>query len=343
MSRSGFLIDDRFRRHDPGSRHVESPRRLVEIQQAVDSSGIARRWQRIQPRPARMEELALIHSREHIERIRQASQRAPSCLDSDTWVSADSYTTAVLAAGGVLACVDDICNGKIDRAFAFVRPPGHHAGPNRAMGFCLFNNVAIAAAFLRNEYGLDRVAIVDFDVHHGNGTQACFYDSPHVLFVSTHRYPFYPGTGDFSEVGSGEGWGYTVNFPLPAGTGDGVFVPIFARIVPAILDQYKPQFILISAGFDALLGDPLGGLAVSVAGFASAASSLLKSADICCGGRACFVLEGGYSPSGLQECTMAVLAEMESAAPKQAPFPVDPLFEVISDEARELLRNQWKW
>ncbi len=336
-------MDDRFRLHNPGSRHVESPNRLAAIQQAVDCSGIAHRWRRIQPRPALIEELELIHSRAHIERVRQASQRAPSCLDPDTWVSAESYGTAMLAAGGVLACVDAISDGKIDRAFAFVRPPGHHAGSNRAMGFCLFNNVALAAAFLRTAHGLDRVAVVDFDVHHGNGTQACFYDNPHVLFVSTHQYPFYPGTGAFSELGSQGGWGYNINFPLPAGTGDEVFVPIYARIVSAILEQYRPQFVLVSAGFDALLGDPIGGLAVSVAGFASAVASLLKAAERCCGGRACCVLEGGYSPTGLQECTKAVLAEMESEAPKEAQISGDSLFEVISNESRELLGGKWQW
>jgi acetoin utilization deacetylase AcuC-like enzyme len=343
MSKPGFLIDNRFRLHDPGSHHPESPDRLAYIQQALDDFGAAERWRRIEARAARPDQLALVHRRTHIERVRRASELAPSFLDMDTPVSAKSFDAALLAAGSVLACLDAVCHGEIDRAFAFVRPPGHHAEPDRAMGFCLFNNVALGAAFLRLEHKLERVAVVDIDVHHGNGTQACFYADPSVLYISTHQFPFYPGTGDFGEVGIQNGWGYTLNFPLPAGTGDGVFVPIYARIIPAILDQYRPQFILVSAGFDALSGDPLGGLNVSASGYASAAASLLKAADKCCEGRICFVLEGGYSPAGLQECTRAVLSEMESEGPKELTLSDDPLFEAISKHAEDEFGEHWKW
>jgi acetoin utilization deacetylase AcuC-like enzyme len=316
---------------------------MLYIQQALGAFGAAERWRRIEARPAGADQLELIHSRTHIERVRQAAQHAPSYLDPDTSVCTDSYDTALLAAGSVLACVDAICTGETDRAFAFVRPPGHHAEPDKAMGFCLFNNIALGAAHLRLKHRLDRVAIVDVDLHHGNGTQAMFYDDPHVLYISTHQYPYYPGTGAFAELGIHDGRGYTINFPLPAGAGDSVFVPIYASIVSAILDQYRPQFILVSAGFDALLSDPLGGLAVSVAGYASAAASVLKAADKCCSGRICFVLEGGYSPAGLQECTTAVMTEMESDNPKELALPGDSLFGMISHQARELLGGQWKW
>ncbi len=261
----------------------------------------------------------------------------------DTPVSFGSWDAALLAAGGVLACTDAICAGEIDRAFAFIRPPGHHAEPDRAMGFCLFNNVALGAAYLRSEHRLERVAIVDFDVHHGNGTQARFYGDPSVLFISSHQYPYYPGTGDFCQVGTGKGWGYTLNFPLPAGTGDIVFAPIYSRIIAPILNQYEPQFILVSAGFDAFLGDPLGGLAVTAAGYASAAASLILSADKCCQGRICFVLEGGYSPEGLRECTMAVMGEMESTKPTELTFADDPLFETISRQAQGEFGEHWHW
>ncbi|MGA2260386.1 MAG: histone deacetylase [Acidobacteriota bacterium] len=343
MSKLGFLIDDRFRLHKTGSRHPESPHRLDCIQQALDDLGAAERWRRIEARAARPDQLEMVHRRTYIERVKRASEMAPSFLDMDTPVSAASFEIALLATGSVLACVDAICAGEIDRAFSFVRPPGHHAEPDRAMGFCLFNNVALAAAHLRLEHKLDRVAIVDIDVHHGNGTQASFYGDPNVLFISTHQYPFYPGTGDIRQIGIQDGWGYTLNFPLPAGTGDSVFVPIYSRIVSSVLDQYRPQFILVSAGFDALLGDPLGGLCVSAAGFASVAASLSKAADRCCGGRICFVLEGGYSSAGLQECTKAVMAELEAQHPNELTVPADPLFETISKDAEGEFGEHWKW
>jgi acetoin utilization deacetylase AcuC-like enzyme len=343
MSKPGFLIDDRFRLHDPGSQHPESPNRLLYIQQALAEFGAAERWQRIEARPATAEHLELIHSRTHIESVQQAAQHAPCYLDPDTSVCTDSYDIALLAAGSVLACVDAICNREMDRAFAFVRPPGHHAEPEKAMGFCLFNNIALGAAHLRVQHKLDRVAIVDIDLHHGNGTQAMFYNDPHVLYISTHQYPYYPGSGAITELGARDGRGYTVNFPLPAGAGDDVVVPIYAKIVSSILEQFRPQFILVSAGFDALLSDPLGGLSVSVAGYASVAASLMKAADKCCDGRICFVLEGGYSPAGLQGCTTAIMTEMESDSPKELALPGDSLFKMISDKAKELLGDRWKW
>jgi len=343
MARVGFLIDDRFRLHETGNRHHESPNRLVCIQQAIDALGAAERWHRIEARSVKPDQLELIHRLSHVERVRRASDMAPSFLDMDTPVSIRSFDTALLAAGSVLACVDAICAGEINRAFAFIRPPGHHAEPDRAMGFCLFNNVALAAAYLRSEHKMERIAIVDFDVHHGNGTQACFYDNPGVLFISSHQYPYYPGTGHFSEIGIQDGWGYTLNFPLPAGTGDSVFVPLYARIVAPIVDQYQPQFLLVSAGFDAFGGDPLGGLTVSPAGFASIAASLLKAADRCCGGKICFVLEGGYSPSGLEACTRAVMTEMESGDPHELALPGDALFDAISTQAEGEFGEHWHW
>ena len=343
MSTAGYLIDDRFRLHDPGSLHPESPSRLAHIQQVLDESGIAQRWPRIEARPATEEQLTWVHTRGHIENVRQASLNAPRYLDADTPVCAASYDTALLAAGSVPACAAATLDGTIARSFAFVRPPGHHAERDRAMGFCLFNNIAVGAAYLKSVRKLERIAIVDFDIHHGNGTQACFYSDPQVLYISTHQYPFYPGTGRFGEIGLLEGWGYNINMPLPAGAGDAVFVPIYREIVAAILDQYRPQFILVSAGFDALAGDPIGGLTVSVAGFASAAASLCRAADRNCEGRICFLLEGGYGPAGLQACTRAVLAELESDHPAELQLPGDDLYESLSDYARGEFGEIWNW
>ncbi len=343
MVKAGYLIDERFRLHVTGRGHQESPERLTYVQQAIDESGVAERWRRIDAVPAGTDQLLLVHSQAHIDRVRREAEKAPSFLDMDTPVSAGSFDAALLAVGGVLSCVDAIIQGAVDCAFAFVRPPGHHAEPERAMGFCLFNNVALGAAYLRSEHKLERIAIVDFDVHHGNGTQAAFYSEPSVLFTSSHQYPYYPGTGDFCQTGTGEGWGYTLNFPLPAGTGDSLIAPIYARIIASILDQYRPQFILVSAGFDAFLGDPLGGLAVTTAGFASVSASLLRSAQRCCGGRICFVLEGGYSAAGLRECIKAVMAQMENPDPQELVFGTDPLFELISKRAEGEFGEHWTW
>jgi acetoin utilization deacetylase AcuC-like enzyme len=343
MARAGYLIDERFRLHVTGISHQESPERLTYIQQAVGESGAAERWQHIKARHANLDQLLLVHPQAHVDRVRRAAEMAPSFLDRDTPVSAGSFDAALLAIGGVLSCVDAIINRTVDCAFSFVRPPGHHAEPERAMGFCLFNNVALGAAYLRSEYKLERIAIVDFDVHHGNGTQACFYDDPGVLFISSHQYPYYPGTGDFSQVGMREGWGYTLNFPLPAGTGDEAFIPIYSKIVAPILDQYHPQFILVSAGFDAFFGDPLGGMAVTAAGFASVAASLLRCAQRCCDGRICFVLEGGYSPTGLRESVKGVMAQMESSDPQELTAGADPLFDMISKRAQGEFGEHWTW
>jgi acetoin utilization deacetylase AcuC-like enzyme len=339
----GFLIDERYLLHNPGSRHPESPLRLLAIQDALESFGVEKRWRRIEARPARREELELVHTSALIQHLEDAARNAPTYLDPDTLISADSYQAALYAAGGTMRCADEILSGGLRRAFAFVRPPGHHAEPDKAMGFCLLNNAAIAAVYARRRYGLDRVAIVDFDVHHGNGTQACFYDDPHVLYISSHQFPLYPGTGDFSEIGTGAGQGYTVNFPLPEGTGDGTFVPLYAKVITSILEQYRPQLILVSAGFDAHFRDPLAGLIMTNAGYASISASLIVAADRLCGGRICFVLEGGYSIDALKDCTKALLNVMEAENPGQAPTAINPLFHEVSDKSRTHLGSFWKW
>jgi len=224
-----------------------------------------------------------------------------------------------------------------------VRPPGHHAEPDKAMGFCLFNNVALAAAYARRRFGLRRVAVVDIDLHHGNGTQAAYYHDPEVLYISSHQFPYYPGTGDFHEMGLKEGKGYTLNFPLPVGTGDDTFAPLYSRVISPILEQYRPELILVSAGFDAYFQDPLGGLRVTSRGYAAAAASLVRAAESVCDGRICFVLEGGYSMEGLQKCTTSVLEVMEQPAEKQTNDSESALFHEISAKARRFFGGLWKW
>jgi acetoin utilization deacetylase AcuC-like enzyme len=338
-----YLMDDAFLEHDPGSRHPESPARLTAIRSALEQCGVLMRWTRIAARPARLDEMESVHHSSLLEQVENASRRGPSYLDPDTVVSAGSYRAALFAAGGTLECVDAICAGKIRRAFAFVRPPGHHAEPDRAMGFCLFNNVALAAAYARVEHQLERVAVIDFDLHHGNGTQACFYDDPNVLFISSHQYPFYPGTGDFAEVGIKEGRGFTVNLPVPKGTGDEVFMPLYSRIVRPILEQFRPQLVLVSAGFDAHYLDPLGGLRVTSAGFASVAASLILAADALCSGKICFVLEGGYSLEALKDCTRLVVGQMEATTAQERRLGSLPKFDEYSGEARRAFGQFWNF
>jgi acetoin utilization deacetylase AcuC-like enzyme len=337
----GYLVDDRYLLHDPGLRHPESPQRLIAIQEALRHFGVSSRWQPIQARAATIDELELVHHPTHIQRIQDAARHAPAFLDADTSVSAESYITALLAAGGVLECVDALCSGRLRRIFAFVRPPGHHAGAESARGFCLFNNVALAAAYARTKHKVARIAIVDFDAHHGDGTQSFFYGAHNVMYISTHQFPFYPGTGDFDEIGEGNGKGYTLNFPLPEGTGDSTFVPIYSKLVSAVLDQFKPQIILVSAGLDGYYGDPFGGLALTSAGYASAAASLIRAADRWCAGKICFVLEGGYSLQGLKDCSQKIMAEMEKVHPDELTVREGTLFKEISRKAAQFSR--WKW
>ena len=223
--------------------------------------------QRIEPRAASPEEITLVHEEAHFAEVARTRDLPSYSFDADTPASSRSFETALLAAGGLLTLLDEVMSGRLRNGFAFVRPPGHHAERDRAMGFCLFNNVAVGAAYLRQKHRLGRVLIVDWDVHHGNGTQHMFEDDPHVLYVSTHQYPFYPGTGAADEVGLGDGEGFTVNLPLPAGFGNAEYVEAFQTVVEPIVEQYEPEFILISAGFDPHARDPLAGMRVTEAGF----------------------------------------------------------------------------
>jgi acetoin utilization deacetylase AcuC-like enzyme len=338
-----YLFDDRYLLHNTGAGHPETAQRLEAIRQALVHYGATEHWYRVEPRPASPEEIELIHSPEHIERIKQAASRAPAYLDLDTAVSSESYQTAILAAGGVMRCIDLLCSGEFRRMFAFVRPPGHHADRNSASGFCLFNNVALAAGYGMARYGLERVAIIDYDVHHGNGTQACFYANPNVLYVSSHQFPFYPGSGNFDEIGAGEGKGFTLNFPLPENTGDSSFVPIYSKAVAAVLDQFGPDLILVSAGFDGHYMDPLGGLSVTHSGYASAAASLICAAERQHHGRICFVLEGGYSMQALNVCSIATMAEMEKEHPKELGVREGPVFRDLLKKLTRVSGGLWKW
>ena len=246
-----------------------------------------------------MTELALVHQKEYIKQIEEVAQRGGGWLDLDTVTSADSYEVARYAAGGVIRAVEAVMTGEVASAFALVRPPGHHATSSYAKGFCLFNNIAIATQYALAEYELERILIVDFDVHHGNGTQEAFYDDPRVMYISTHEYPFYPGTGSIEETGAGAAQGTTINIPLPAGCGDGEYLAVFEQIIVPAGRRFNPQLILVSAGYDNHWADPLAMMQVSVSGFGQMVRIIKGLADELCGGHLVFTLEGGYNLNAL--------------------------------------------
>jgi acetoin utilization deacetylase AcuC-like enzyme len=265
------------------------------------------------PEPATEDDVLLVHTPAHLALIKRAAQGKGTWLDPDTHVSSRSYETALLSAGGALLATALWQDGLVP--FALIRPPGHHATPDRAMGFCLFNNVAIAAARLLRQ-GYERVAILDWDVHHGNGTQAAFYAEPRVLFCSAHQWPHYPGSGFFSECGVGAGEGFTVNVPLPAGADDGDYASVFDVVFAPIVRQFAPQAILVSAGQDIHRDDPLGEMAVTEAGFAQMGLRCVRLAQELCEGRLAFVLEGGYDRGATARAVEAVLrAVADESAP----------------------------
>jgi acetoin utilization deacetylase AcuC-like enzyme len=298
----GFVYDDVYLEHDTGFGHVERAERLEAVVQRLTDSGLLSRLVKIEPQPAPIESITTVHSQDYVDRVRQSCEGGAHYFDSmDTIVSEKSCEAALVAAGGVLAAVDAVMDGKAHSAFCAVRPPGHHALKDRAMGFCLFNNVAIAARYVQKKYELAKVLIVDWDVHHGNGTEATFYNDPSVFYFSVHQYPFYPGTGAEGDRGAGEGLGFTLNVPLSAGCGDAEYLEAFQkRLRPAAL-EFQPDFVLISAGFDAHEDDLLGGMRVTSDGFGRLTRVVKEIADACCQGRIVSVLEGGYELDGLAE------------------------------------------
>jgi len=292
--KAGIIYDAIYLEHDTGD-HVENSRRLVETMSYLKETGIMEKLVPLSARPASLEELEMIHSPNHISYVKSIAERGGGWLDPDTVMSPKSYEAALYAAGGLLVAVEAVMKGEVDNAFALVRPPGHHAVRDRAMGFCIFNNVAIAARFALTKFNLNRVLIADFDVHHGNGTQDAFYADPEVLYFSTHQYPYYPGTGWINEVGTGEGEGFTVNFPMTAGWGDEEYLRAFNEVLGPAARRFQPQLILVSAGFDPHWADQLAMMQVTITGFARMAMILKELAAELCQGRLIFTLEGGYN------------------------------------------------
>jgi acetoin utilization deacetylase AcuC-like enzyme len=294
----GYVYGPVYLKHDTGQ-HVENAGRLEAILSHLEKTGLKKQLTLIEPRPALVEEIALVHQRQYIEEIEETARRGGGWLDSDTVMSPESYEVALYAAGGVIRAVEAVMAGEVASAFALVRPPGHHATSSRAMGFCLFNNIAIATQYALAKYKLERILIIDFDVHHGNGTQETFYHNPSVMYISTHQYPFYPGTGSVEESGSGAAEGTNINIPLPAGCGDSEYLKVFEQIIVPAARRFNPQLILVSAGYDPHWADGLAMMQVSVTGFSQMVRIIKGLADELCGGRLVFTLEGGYNLNAL--------------------------------------------
>ncbi len=306
----GIVIEPDGVLHDTGAAHPETAERLRVLLRLIGTERI----QQLQPRlidcgQATEQDLLRVHTPTHVQRIK-ATANLHVRLDADTLASPRSWDVARAAAGGAIAAVRAVVSGEVRSAMALVRPPGHHAEPDRAMGFCLFNNVAIAARHARDILGIQRVAIIDFDAHHGNGTQAIFWHDPSVLYVSTHQQDLFPHTGAAQELGEGAGRGRTINIPLRAGHGDAEYDAIYGALIPRILERFRPNLILVSAGYDIATGDPLAGMTVTPEGFIRIAAHLVNVANVVCAGRVVFVLEGGYSAGGLTEGVAATLQAM---------------------------------
>lgn len=313
-----LLFDEKMIEHDPGPGHPERPDRLRAIEVMLSMRSGTRTRITSAP-PADAAAIERVHSAAHVERVRSYAGQYGS-LDPDTHVSPESVAAAMLAAGAAIAGVDAVCSGTASNAFALVRPPGHHAVASQAMGFCLFNNVAIAAAHARAARDIQRVLVVDWDVHHGNGTEAIFYRDCDVLFFSAHQFPFYPGTGDVRTCGAGAGEGFTVNVPMAGGANDGDYALAFRELLVPIADQFAPDLVLVSAGFDAHRSDPLGGMRCTEEGFANLCAVVKDIALRHAGGRLVLVLEGGYDLAGLARSVQACI-EVMAGSPAPAVNP----------------------
>ena len=299
-SKTGFVYDDIYLEHKTTIGHPEAPLRLVAIVERLKATGLYSKLFKLSPKLVSSEWLTAVHTPEYVERAKESCEGGVGYLDSmDVPISPKSYEAALAAVGGVFSAIDAVMEKKVTNAFCAVRPPGHHALKDMAKGFCIFNNIAIGTRYVQNKHGLPKILIVDWDVHHGNGTQAAFYNDPSVLYFSVHQYPFYPGTGSEAEKGGGKGLNYNINVPLPAGSGDADYLRVFKEKLEPAAFAFSPDFVLISAGFDAHENDLLGGMKVTEQGFAELTRIVKAIAEKCCEGRLVSILEGGYHPDGL--------------------------------------------
>ena len=335
------LRDDTCLLHDPGPQHPERAERLAAIFRDLEERPIEGTVAQ-SPRRATRKELLAVHSDDHVSRMEATRGRLHVQLDADTATSPRSHDAALVSAGAALVAAESVVSGAAQGAFAIVRPPGHHALRDAAMGFCLYNNVAIAAEHAVRELGCRRVLVLDPDVHHGNGTQAAFWSRSDVMYVSSHRFPFYPGTGAVEETGAGRGEGFTINLPLPGGSGDADLLHVHEDVVTPVVDQWQPDLILVSAGFDTWMWDPLGGMLVTEDGYRALFATFARWSRDHCPGRLAFVLEGGYNLTGVATGVRAAIETMTGASPEVTlrDAPSRPARETAA-RARRLLRDRW--
>jgi acetoin utilization deacetylase AcuC-like enzyme len=336
--RSVFLEHPSSLEHETGG-HPEQPARIIAIEREL-----ARRdwlqFERLQSPPADRRVLTAVHPESYVARIEHLAEQGGGPLDLDTVMSAGSYRAARHAAGGAVALVELLLDGDAQSGFSAHRPPGHHATRERAMGFCLFNNVAVAATFALRQRGLDRVMVLDWDVHHGNGTNDIFHSSDEVLFASIHQWPLYPGTGSAEDVGSGRGEGYTVNLPVPPGSGDTAFGSLVEEVVVPLARVFEPQLVLISAGYDAHSEDPLADCCVTERGFGAMASSMRRMCESLNAPLGC-VLEGGYALGALGRSVAATMEALRGGEPEEDSFHADPAPGPLVEQARARLKRWW--
>lgn len=299
-SSTGIVFDTIFLKHDQ-SGHPENAKRLESIISRLKEKRLIDKVTQLKSRIAEIDEIAICHTKEYVEYANEFCEKGGGYLDPDTYSNKNSFMAAATAVGSSVDLTKAVIKGELKNGFALLRPPGHHALANRSMGFCLFGNIAIATKIVLSQPGINKVAIVDIDVHHGNGTQALIGDDPKILFISSHQYPFYPGTGSIREIGTGAAEGTIINIPLQAGVGDNGFKLVYEKVVIPSLEKFKPDIILVSAGYDAHWDDPLANLNLSLTGYNWISRELIKSAERICAGKIIFFLEGGYNLNVLKE------------------------------------------
>jgi len=349
---TAIFFSPKFLEHDPGPDHPDTPNRLRVIIDELNRSGLLKtdKCAFVEPKPAQLEDVELVHEADYIKLVERTCAAGGGILDlGDTVVNPKSYEAAILAVGALIDAVKMVADGKAKNAFALVRPPGHHAGAYYALGFCLFNNIAVAASYLLRRLNFARVLILDVDAHHGNGTQEIFYNTNRVLYISIHEDPRgFPGTGFVDEIGEGEGIGYSVNVPLPFRITDAIFHRAFDEIVAPISNQFKPQFILVSAGFDGHYTDPVGSLSLSMKGYEENFKKIVALATLLCKGKLVVTLEGGYSLNVLGKMATAAIAKMANASytirdnSPTANLKVQKKAEQIMNSVKNIQSSFWK-